>query len=247
MRSLASGIEQAASETNHALLSVEHRQHHPITKEIVLAALARAHQSQALRVGGTDVFLRQIGLQGIPAGRRVSDPKPCAQLGADPAPRDIGARGFPSLRREALLEEARGQIHHAQQAVSLRLGIRPRAPLGRRQRLALGDLHAGLLGQIAQNLGERPLLDLHQKPEHVPFFAAPKAVKELARFVHVKRRRLLGVERAKPLPASGARALQFHVSLDHVDEVRPVANVVDLFSRDQRHGPSILSPRASFG
>ena len=72
------------------------------------------------------------------------------------------------------------------------------------------------------------LLDLDEEAYDITFFAAAEAVEELARLVDVKRRRFLAVKRAEPLPAPRSRPLELHITLDDLDDVRAIPDVVDL-------------------
>jgi hypothetical protein len=90
------------------------------------------------------------------------------------------------------------------------------------------------MGQVAQNLHERALLDLDEKGENIPFLAAPEAMKKLALLMDVKRRSFLRVKWAKSFETPGACALEFNVSLYNVDDIRTFADVVNFLAWQQR-------------
>ena len=90
------------------------------------------------------------------------------------------------------------------------------------------------MGQVAQNLHERALLDLNEKGEDVPFLAAPETMKKLALLMDMERRSFLRVKWAKSFPTSGASSLEFHVSPYDVHDIGTFADVVNFLAWQQR-------------
>jgi hypothetical protein len=90
------------------------------------------------------------------------------------------------------------------------------------------------MGQVAQDLHERALLDLDEKGEDIAFLATPEAMEKLALLMDVKRRSFLRVKWAKSFEAPGACALEFNVSLYDVNDIRTFTDVVNFLAWQQR-------------
>ena len=73
----------------------------------------------------------------------------------------------------------------------------------------------------------------HQEPDRGAMRAAPEAVIELLHRAHGERRRLLAMKRAARLVV-GARLLERHRSIDHVDDVDAAEQRLDEVARNQR-------------
>ena len=165
---------------------------------------------------------------------RVADAEALGDLGGD-APAGRGRPGRPRPPAAAAAPRRR-RSPPPPRAASARFSDSASASAWRSAGdiVLLGQVDAGVARQIPQDLHERALLDLGHEREHVTLFTTAEAVEELPRLVHVKGRRLLGVERTQAHPARRARALQLDVPLDDLDDVRALTDVVNLFARNQR-------------
>ena len=154
--------------------------------------------------------------QRIAAARRVSNPETRDRILIQPAILEIPPGRFPFQRPFELLHEKRLRlaVHFYQNRALLIL-----PPLLRRLLLLPRNRDPAFLRNDPNRLGKRAFLHLHHKFENVSAHAASKAVINLLRRMHRKRRRLFRVKRAQPgkiLPA----LFQAHVFPHHANDVR---------------------------
>src|SRR5262249_42711118 len=89
-------------------------------------------------------------------------------------------------------------------------------------------------GERAHGLHERHTAHPHEEGEGVAAGVAAEAMKEAALGIDVKRRRLLGMERAEPDESSPA-LLERDVLGDHRGEIDPPLDLLEHCLRDRRH------------
>ena len=186
-----------------------------------------ALEQQALR----ESLLRAAVLLQAVARRRVAEAELLDRLRVDAALGELPPCAGAGGAGELLPKEGRGDLvdfeeRLAQARVPLRIVARA---LG-----LLRDGDAELLREHAHGVLEADLLVKLEELEDVAADVAAEAVKEPFSGFDVERRRLLGVERTQAL-VGRARALQRHVLLDDLHDVRLQAQVVDELLRKETH------------
>jgi hypothetical protein len=221
----------APAERDDAALGVGDGDHEPVAEAVVEAAAPVARHREARPCDGLGPLpLRaEVTKQVVPAGRRVAEPEGLGRGGRDASRGEVLAHG-PALRRgEPRLEEARGGSVRGEERLPLRLGP---ARLGRQ--VVGGQRDAGAAGKRAGRLREAHPLAAHEEVEGGPAGSAAEAVEETPCLVHRERRGLLLVERAEPLPPR-ARLLERDLLADHLDDVRPLADLPQRLLGDEGH------------
>jgi hypothetical protein len=114
--------------------------------------------------------------------------------------------------------------------------------------LLVAQLHAVLVGQPLDRLGERQAVDLHQEGDHVAAFLAAETVKKSAARVDVEGRGLLVVEGAQALLGAAAGVLEGDVAGDHLFDPGSLPHECDVVVPDQScHGRESTSGRSPVG
>ena len=155
-------------------------------------------------------------LQQEPRIRRIANSEFADHLFVQPAAGQIFASAGAFGPPQAFLKKGTRPLLDFQQHRP-QLGI---SGFGRAAEFHLGQRDAQLLRHRPNRLGESHVLDLLHEAEHVARTAAAKAVKELPRGMHRKRRRLLVMERTKPGIVLRPGFLQLDVVADDADDVR---------------------------
>ena len=181
-------------------------------------------------------------LQPVARTGRVAEAELLDRLRRDAALGELRARARAGRRRELLAEVRRRDLVHLEQRLAQRR-VAPRVvavALGR-----LGQRDAELLREHPHRVLEADLLVQLEELEDVAADAAAEAVEEPLVGIDVERRRLLGVKRTAAL-VRRARALQRHVLLHDLHDVRLQAEVVDELLGKQTHHAFAASPLQSF-
>ena len=160
---LGLGIEHAPAEADHALLAIDHRQHHAVAEEVVAAALVDADQAQTFQVGRRDLVRRQVRRQRVPARRARSRrgtararPRRCRASRRRRARRRPAGDAYWSSKKAAASSIARNIRSRSDSAFCR--ACRSAGDSGRISR----STPAGA-GQIVQHVHEWPLLDLREE------------------------------------------------------------------------------------
>ena len=184
-------------------------------------------QKQPLR----EALFEEPRLQSFTRRGREPQAELLDRLRRDVAPGELGPRPRAGRRRELLAEVRRRDLVDLQQRLAQR-GIP--AGIVATALAWLGQGHADLLREHPHGVLKTDLLVQLEELEHVAAGAASEAVEEPLFRMHLKRRRLLGVERAEPL-VRRPRALQRDVLLHNLQDVRLQAEVVDELLGEQTH------------
>jgi len=224
--------EGAGAKTQRAPAVVGERKDDAVTEAVVDAAAAAGDDE-----AGVEEFLRAEALadggvaQLLPAGGRIAHAEAPADVGAETARVEVGARRGAAfaLPKPTLIVDGRALEQVAETLAAPPLGLASGAGL------FVLECDAVLVGEVFDRLGEiEPLLALHEG-EQVAALAAAEAVVDLLDRVDRERRRLLFVERAAAHEV-GARLLELRVVTDDLDEVGSRPYLVDALAGDARHG-----------
>src|SRR6266436_6287513 len=154
--------------------------------------------------------------QGVAAARRIPNAETCDGILVQSAIFEVRPRRFPFQRPCQLLQEKRLRLsmHFHEHGALLLL-----FPFFRRMFLRPLQRDSAFLRHDAQRFRKLAPLHFHHKVEDIAALATPEAVKNLAHWMHVERRRLLRMEWTKPaeiLPG----LLKLEVFPYHADNVR---------------------------
>ena len=118
----------------------------------------------------------------------------------------------------------------------------PRGRSSRTSPSSRRSVHAVLVGEPLDGLGEGEPVDLHQEGDDVAALAAAEAVPELARGRDVERRRLLVVEGAQALQRAAAGVAEGDVAGDDLVDARLLAHLGDVVLADPPAHPPVTRP-----
>ena len=156
------------------------------------------------------VAQKEAGIRG------VADAKACDRLFVQSATQQIFARSGTLGTPQAFLEKCRGALVDVEQ-LGAQLGFFRFRRTGVSR---LGQRDAELLRHQPDSFGEGDVFDFLDEAEDVSRDAAAEAVKELARGMHRKRRRLFAVKRTKSGIVLRPGFFQLDVVADDADDIR---------------------------
>lgn len=90
----------------------------------------------------------------------------------------------------------------------------------------LGYFNIEIPGKGTGRFGKGQAIVFHQEGDGIAALLAPKAMKDLPIGIDIERRRLLVMERTKPLPIS-AGLLEFNVAGDQTNNVGSISDLMD--------------------
>src|SRR5208337_404999 len=165
-------------------------------------------------------LLRKFPPQSIPQHEtgigRIPNPESADHLLIESASLEILTRIRAFRTPQTFLKKCRRAHMHIKQRHA-HLSV---ASLRRTGKTHLWHRHAQLLRDQPDRLRESDVFDLLDERKDISRLPAAEAVKELARSVHRKRRRLLGVKRTKPGKVLRPSLLQLDVIPDNADDIR---------------------------
>src|ERR1700729_2320484 len=185
--------------------------HEAIAVEVVVAPLAALDQARLGRQRKVDAVALELGDEAAPRVGGISEGESLDRLRRETAP--IAVR---SGRRATLAGEHSGEVG-GRDAVRLVHSLALASGAGRARVLRL-ELDPGFARERADGVREGEILGFLQERDYVAAGAAAEALEKAAIGVNVKRRRLLGMKRAKPNEVVSALA-QRHVLPDEARDV----------------------------
>ena len=220
-RALRRRIEHATAESDDAAAPISDREDHAVAKQIVGLAVALAFADQAgfeeKRLGKALLeqrrFQRRARLGREADAEALDDGDAHAALGEIVAPR-------PTARAHQFQHEPFGRsFDHGMQRLAL---LAVFALFARH----VGNLQAGLAGELFDRLGERGVLGTHDEADDVAVRAAAEAMEEALVLADGEGRALFVVERAKPRVFAAAFD-QLDAARHHIGDVQPIAQLIE--------------------
>ncbi len=219
-------VEPPRLEAAHVAARIGERKEQPALEVVVASAVREPGREQIV----SREILLLCGACERGAARREAEPERAADVLAEPALLEVGARERTLLAvpEHALVEHGRALEQPGEPVLALPLALR----LGRD--LLVFDRDAEALGERLDRTDEVDLLELLHERDRVTPLAAAEALVRAARRRDGEARRALLVERAEPLVRAACLA-QPDIVLDDREDLHRVLHRVDGRILDARH------------
>ena len=234
----------AGAEADDVAGDVADRPHQPAVETVdQRAARGLLGQAAGDQLGLGEALAAQVPGQRVPAAGREAAAEVDGHLAVEAALGEElpGRRG---LGRAELLGEERGGRGVGRDQPGPLADVGPVGRAGGAAAVVLVvQLDVGPAGEQLDRLGEGEVVDLLDERNDIASFSATKTMVEISRRSDLERRRFLVVERAQPLQAAAAGALELQVLADDLVDLRPLAHERDVRRPDASPaGHQLLPP-----